>query len=116
MPHQRNGIGANQGKNLSKRAVYRASAGGASKVLPSDTPFHKLAVKRKPSLPETIGVPEAPDSSSRRAGPRSGKVSFFSDQNLWYDPNASFQTGAVNTQTGRVGKGRWQMIKRGAAG
>lgn len=117
MPHQRNGIGANQGKNLNKRAVYRAAAGGANKTLPSDTPFHKTAVRRQPSVPQTVGVTNPPDYSSNTHGSRfAPKVSWSSRASLWYDPNNSFQTGATSTATGRAGTGRWNVIKRGAAG
>jgi hypothetical protein len=112
MPHQRNGIGANQGKNLSKRATFRSAAGGANKSLPSDTPFHKMAVRRAPSVAQTTGVPNPPDTSSHHYG----KVSFGTRSNLWYDPNNSFAHGATSTGTGRSGTGRWNIVKRGAAG
>lgn len=112
MPFQRNGIGANQGKNLSKRAVIRASAGGANKTLPSDTAFKRMPVKRAPSVTQVTGVPQAPDTSSHFRG----KVSFVTRNNVWYDPNNSFTAGTASASSGRTGTGRWNIIKRGAAG
>jgi len=111
MPHERPVIGANNTQNMSKRALYRTSAGGASKTMVSDTPFHRPIVKVK-AKPQPSGVKEAVHIS------KSSMPSFRTNGNLWYDPNNSFVKGrqqAGGTGNG-PGVGRWQTVKRGAAG
>jgi hypothetical protein len=100
-PHERN--------TLPYRKVFGAhrTASGASRVMPSDTPFHPVPpVQRpKPSVhPQTFVL----------RVPRKEQASFVSRNNLWVDPNNSFLHGN-STPAGR-GVGRWQTVKRGAAG
>jgi hypothetical protein len=103
------------------------TAFGASRVLQSDTAFQRVHPKEKPRTPihvqqnvlrsqfDQSGMPktEGPKFSHNSAG--NFVPSFVSRQQVWYDPNNSFQAGHMNL-SGRVGAGRWQTVKRGAAG
>jgi hypothetical protein len=101
-PHERNA--------LPFRKVFgpHHTVSGASRVMPSDTPFHPLPpVQRpKPQIRPQVNVLRVPRSQQR---------SFVSRNNLWVDPNNSFIGGRPNVH-GEIGAGRWQMVKRGAAG
>jgi hypothetical protein len=100
-PHERN--------SLPYRKVFgtHRTASGASRLMPSDTPFHPLPPLQRPK------PPIKPQTYVLRV-PRKEQVSFVSRNNLWVDPNNSFLHGQA-TLAGR-GVGRWQTVKRGAAG
>lgn len=81
---------------------------GASKNDPADTAFHPII---KP-------VYHPPMNQTPTLGERTAAQSFSSRNNNWYDPNNSFVKGqaqAGGTGNG-IGVGRWQTVKRGAAG
>jgi hypothetical protein len=102
-PHERN--------SLPTRKVFgiHRTASGASRLLPSDTPFHPIAVaqKAKPPIRQQTNVLNVVRTSH--------PASFISRNNLWTDPNGSFMSGHTNVN-GEVGRGRWTTVKRGAAG
>lgn len=100
-PHERN--------SLPYRKVFGAhrTASGVSRVMPSDTAFHPAPVAQRPK-------PDVHPQTFTLRVPRKKQASFMSRNNLWVDPNNSFQGGHL-TLAGR-GKGRWQTVKRGAAG
>jgi hypothetical protein len=81
---------------------------GASRIMPADTAF-----KRVPPL--TRPVHKAPIQQNVLRIPPKTRPSFVSRNHLWTDPNQSFLQGKTNIN-GEVGAGRWQTIKRGAAG
>jgi len=83
---------------------------GASRFMPVDTAFRRDPPPQKPRPPIN---PQNYTLQIMRTDPI---PSFTSSQNLWYDPNNSFQKGQVNSIAGGVGKGRWHVVKRGAAG
>jgi hypothetical protein len=103
-PHERHRLMHNKQTRTHKTAF------GASHVLPSDTAFKRIHPTEKPRPPIRA------QQNVVRVQQRTPVPSFSSRQNLWYDPNNSFQKGQVNSIAGGVGAGRWHTIKRGAAG
>lgn len=101
-PHERN--------RLPYKKVFgpHHTVSGASRVMPSDTAFHPVPPVQAPR--NTIKV-----QTQVLRVPRSQQRSFISRNNLWVDPNNSFIGGRTNIH-GETGAGRWQTVKRGAAG
>jgi hypothetical protein len=102
-PHTRN--------TLAKKTVSRTykTQFGASEAMPSDTAFH-----RNPPTETQKPIP-LPATYVLRV-PRSMVASFVSKNNQWMDANNSFTGGLPSVGTGDTGRGRWQTVKRGAAG
>lgn len=111
------------GRVSHQRPPYRVS-GGVNNSLPSDTAFQrrsapKGAVRQKPQ-PQTAGDTSLYHGTKERLGTgiSSFRVSSHmsgSGGQLWGDPNQSFIAGRKNAINGRIGLGRWQVVKRGAA-
>lgn len=103
-PHERN--------RLPHKKIFGhyRTVSGASRTLPSDTAFHRVPPK------ERAPVPPQPQNYTLQQTRNGGVASFSSRNNLWVDPNNSFQGGVVNPIAGGVGRGRWSTIKKGAAG
>jgi hypothetical protein len=102
-PHERNRL-----ETRKVRRIYH-TVGGASHVIRSDTAFKRIPPKQK------APAPIAPQTDVLRV-PDGQKISFASNGNQWYDPNQSFNAGVPNVYAGSLGRGRWQIVKRGAAG
>ena len=83
---------------------------GASRTLPSDTAFHRVPPQHLPPAPRPPQNYTLNLVRSKAVGP-----SFVTMNNLWMDPNQSFTNGKINL-SGDKGRGRWNTIKRGAAG
>lgn len=100
-PHERN--------SLPYRKVYgpHHTVSGVSRDMPSDTAFHPVPPVQRPK-------PNVHPQTFVLRLPRKQVASFVSKNNLWVDPNNSFLRGQT-TPAGR-GVGRWQTVKRGAAG
>lgn len=80
---------------------------GADKNSRSDTAFHPAPPKHLPRV-----VPQ-----SEIQGERTKADSWRSHGNQWNDKNNSFYNKAPSvTNPGTHGKGRWQTVKKGAAG
>src|SRR5215472_4099511 len=110
-PHSRNRLL----NNKAIRAHHTAS--GASRFMPVDTAFARVHPPQKPRPANPPQTNVLRTQFENDGLPRPGHVSsFVSRQQLWYDPNNSFQKGIVNPIAGGVGKGRWHTVKRGAAG
>jgi hypothetical protein len=105
-PHERN--------RLHSRKVFEGhfrTASGASRTLPSDTAFNRIPPKQAPVPGPGAGANPVKLAKQNKVGP-----SFASKSNLWQDPNHSFYAGQKNAITGETGVGRWETVKRGAAG
>ena len=101
-PHERN--------RLPYKKIFgpHHTVSGASRVMQSDTAFHPVPPVQAPR--NAIHV-----QTQVLRVPRSQQRSFISRNNLWVDPNNSLIGGRPNVH-GETGAGRWQTVKRGAAG
>jgi hypothetical protein len=95
-PHERN-------VHKSERLASFVTRSGAAGDKQADTPFNP---NPKRVIPETLPKPAT-------IGEKTNAASFGSFNNLWNDPNNSFLLGQVNVSTGRIGKGRWLVEKKG---
>lgn len=96
---------------MHKKAIRtHHTVSGASRFMPVDTAFRRT---HPPEKPRPMNPPQLNALHIQRT---TKPPSFTSRQQLWYDPNNSFQKGIINPIAGGVGKGRWHVIKRGAAG
>jgi hypothetical protein len=98
-----------QERNFLRRKItpiYKMQS-GAGRTVMSDTAFHRKPPKVAPR------TPPPPQQYVLRDAARI--PSFVSRNNQWSDPNNSFQGGKRNIH-GEIGRGRWRVIKRGAAG
>jgi hypothetical protein len=105
-PHERN--------SLLRNKVWQPkfhAAMGTQRNLPTDTAFVRVPPVENPPARRPVQQYTLNLTRQKQTGP-----SFTSRNNLWYDPNNSFQSGASQTANGTVGKSRWSTVKRGAAG
>ena len=122
-PHERNQL------HHKKQRTVHHTAFGASNILPSDTAFQRrpaTELPRNPRRPQQFVLREQFDTKTGL--PNSGGTpfthksadtftpSFVSHNQLWTDPNNSFYGGASNALGQGTGKGRWAVVKHGAAG
>jgi hypothetical protein len=95
-PHERNSF-------KQERLASKVTRFGASTDKQADTPFN----------PQPKRVFPEPRPGSAVTGEKQNVASWGSFQNLWNDANNSFQRGVVSPVSGRVGLGRWDVIKKG---
>lgn len=122
-PHERNMLHAKKA-----RTTHHASSGGGNSVLPTDTAFQRRPpqqIPRNPRVPqqqvlrvqfEANGLPKSSGPAFSHESSGTFVPSFTSRNQLWTDPNQSFLKGQHNPIANATGAGRWQVVKRGAAG
>jgi hypothetical protein len=103
-PHERN--------HLATRKIFGhfRTASGASRTLPSDTAFNRVPPKNRPHNPRPPQNYTLNLVRQKQVGP-----SFVSRGAMWMDPHQSLVMDHKNLN-GITGKGRWNTVKKGAAG